>query len=352
MTSAKLLGATMALFIMIAMPGLIQSTATELTNAKTFSATTQEGEKMAATFPREPTVSAPTTPIPGIPVPENALATPDGGYVTIPRTVDENGNKLTIHYEVGEKGTGGKIVPACRGPTAGLYQEGANWIVSTNTQRIGSEESWNFPTGSLSGTSVGIFYNPINFWYPASSPNYDFFQVDYGLGNNLGTRHGWIMTYSYVDASGHRQYPWTNMASITVSPGSTYKVDGMLQPYPLANPAAYVVQVTLGTNSWIYSQPLGYAPSPGSVNTFQSYQDQYLESSGSGSNYLSDTNANPNIIKDVSNSIVHDSSLVTGMTSFDTINTQDTSFSTRDVLSPSPLNSIPYNDLQECSSWN
>jgi hypothetical protein len=351
-TRTKLTVLTMALLMVLTMPGLSQFTASELADGKAYSATTEEGEKQASAVQREPTVSVPTTPISGVPVPQNAMATPDGGYVTIPHLTDDDGKKINVQYEVGEKGSGGTIVPACRGPTQGLYQEGANWAVSANSQRIGSEESWTFPTGSLSGTSVGIFYNPVNFYYPASSPNYDFFQVDYGLGNNLGNRAGWIMTYSYIDSNHVRQYPYTKMTSVTVSPGSTYKVDAMLQPYPLANPSAYVVQVTLGSNSWIYSQPLGYTPSLGSVNTFQSYNDQWLLSSGSGSNYLSDTNSSPKIIKDVSGSLVYDSSLVTGMSSFDTINTSATTSSTRDVLSPSPANTIPYNDLQECSSWS
>ncbi len=347
--ATKFAGLIVAVLMMTTMFGISQQSTT-LPNQKIVSATTEDGERQAASIPKPPIVKASTTPIPGVPLPPNAIKTPNGGYVTIPHPTDENGNTIKLTYEVGTEGSGGYIVPACRGPTQGLYQEGNDWIVTANSQRIGAEETWTFPTGTVSGTSVGFFYNPVNFYYPISSPNYDFFQVDYGLGNNLKTRAGWIMTYSYIASNGTRLYPFTNMAAITVSPGSTYKVDAMLQPYPLANPPAYVVQVTLGTNGWLYSKPLGYAPALGSVNTFKTYNDEWLLSSGS-STLSSDTNASPKIIKDVNNALVYDGTLVTGMTSKDQINTAATTASTRDILSPSPLNTTPYNDIRECSSW-
>lgn len=125
----------------------------------------------------------------------------------------------------------------------------------------------------------------------------------------------------------------------------------MLQPSPLANPPAYVVQVTLGSQGWLYSVPLGYAPSLRSVKNFSTYNDEWLLSSGS-STLSSDQNLNQKLIKDVNNALVYDGTLVTGMTSFGTINTSDTSYSTRDILSPSPLNTKTYNDVRECSSWS
>lgn len=313
-------------------------------------ATSQQGEQIAASHPKETVTPEPTTPRPGFPVPANAIATPDGGYVTIPRMTDDDGKPLNIKYEAGIKGTGGDIVPACRGPSTGLYQEGANWATTSNSQTIGYEETWQMPTGSVTGNNVGFFYNPVNFWYPASGTNYDFFQVDFGIGNNLGSRTGWIMTYSYVDSNGVRQYPFTTIPA-TISAGSNYKVDAMLQPYPLANPSSYVVQITLGSNSWLYSQPLGYTPSLGSVYSFQSYQDQWLLSSGS-STLSADSNSSPKVIKDVSGSLVYDSTLVTGKTQWDTLNTSATTSQTRDILSPSSSGTTSFTDPRECSTFS
>ena len=42
----------------------------------------------------------------------NRLSVPSGGYVTIPRPVDEHGNKINVTYAAGEKGIGGIIHPA------------------------------------------------------------------------------------------------------------------------------------------------------------------------------------------------------------------------------------------------
>lgn len=337
----------------------MSSPMTIMPNEKVSAMTTEEGERQLASGSHLPTEVAPTTPVAGMSIPQNGLATPDGGYVTIPHPVDENGKPIHVQYQVGKQNMPtGNIVPACRGPTAGLYQEGSNWNIGSNTQVMGTSEQWNMPTGTLtSGSSVGIYYNPVNFYYKGGNPNnvypfYDFFQVDYGIGNNLSDGTGWDLTYSYVDHNGVRQYPYIKMSSITNSPGSTYRVDAMLQPSPLSNPPAYVVQVTLGGNAWISSVPLGYVPNLGTanINTFQSYQDQYLVSTGGSSNYLSDTNSSPQLIKDVSNSVVFDSTLVTGMTSFDGSNPHYGG-NTHDVLTPSPWNTKPYNDLQECSSW-
>src|SRR5437016_197035 len=344
----KAAGFMLASLMMTMIPGISDSMSVKA-NEKGQTVITEEGERGLSSGPHEPTAKAPTTPVSGIQIPKDALRTPDGGWVTIPFPRDENGNPINVKYEIGEKGIPtGERVPACRGPTQGLYQEGADWNIGANTQVMGTSEQWNMPTGTFtSGTQVGIYYNPANFVYAGGNPNnvypfYNFFQVDFGLdrGGALSDGPGWEITYSYIDNTGHRQYPFTKMSSITNSPGSTYRVDAMLQPSPMSNPPAYVVQVTLGTNAWIASQPLGYAPNLGTanINTFQSFQDQWLLTAGGSSNYLSDTNKVPQLIRDVNNAEVFDSSLVTGMRSFDTINAGATTSNTRDILSPSPLN--------------
>lgn len=349
MESLRTLSITLGIATMLVLSFGLQPALAPLVQNAT-AATTQQGEQMAASHPKEDLVLEPTTPQPGIPVPANAIATPEGGYVTIPHMTDDNGKPLNIKYEAGIKGTGGEIVPVCRGPTAGLYQEGANWATTSNSQTIGYEETWQMPTGSVTGTSVGFFYNPVNFYYPASGTNYDFFQVDFGTGNNLGSRTGWLMTYSYVDSMGVRQYPFTTIPA-TVSAGSNYKVDAMLQPFPMANPSSYVVQITLGSNSWLYSQPLGYNPTLGSVNTFHTYQDQWLLSSGS-STLSADSNSSPKVIKDVSGSLVYDASLVTGKTLWDNLNTAATTSQTRDILSPSTSGTTSFTDPRECNTFS
>ncbi|MCI0562172.1 MAG: hypothetical protein MN733_27115 [Nitrososphaera sp.] len=240
------------------------------------------------------------SPRPNVAVPENALATPEGGYVTPLHTVDEDGNALSIEYLTDVKtGTGGEIVPACRGPDEGLYQEGATWTISSTNQKIGYQVNWKMPSNiaTLQGNSIGFFYNPVNFYYPISAPEYDFFQVDYGIGNNVDPREGWIMTYSNV-VGGERQYPFTQLTGVSETEGATYTVAAMLQPYPYSNPSSYVVQITQGTSSWLRGEPLGYTPALGQVFDFTSFQDQWLLSDGS-TTLSRDTLTSPKVIKAV-----------------------------------------------------
>lgn len=300
-----------------------------------------------------PVVKESKDPRPDVPVPSDALATPDGGYVTALR-VDEEGKPLNVEYLTDvKKGTGGDLVPACRGPTAGLYQEGGDWITGSSVQEIGLQVNWKMPTNlaTLQGSSVGIYYNPTNFEYPIGSPEYDFFQVDYGVGNNLGAREGWIMTYSYIDGSGERQYPFTTLFGVPETEGATYTVAAMLQPYPYANPSSYVVQVTQGSNSWLRGEPLGYTPQIGLVHDFTSYQDQWLLSSGS-STLTRDTVSIPKIVKITQGQIVYSSSLVTGKSLWDEVNTSDTTYQTRDILSPLDVDVKKFQDVRECPNWN
>ena len=340
-------------FILLSPPTVVPNVAANnLPSGEMHPSTTMHAEEVAAKTQPLPLEKASTTPVSGIPVPANAIATPEGGFVTPLETTDANGKPLNIHYEKGIEGSGGRIVPACLAAHSGLYQEGNDWTTSADTSAIGAQQVWIMPSGSFTSGTEGIFYNPVNFWYPATSGNYDFFQVDFGLGNDLGGRTGWIMTYSYTAANGTRLYPYTTMPGITVTAGSTYTVEAMLEPTALANPPAYVVQVTLGTNSWLYSKTLGYTPSLGSVKTFQSYNDEYTESAGSASNYLSDTDKTPQLVEDVSNALHLDGGThVTAMSSFNTPNT-GVSVTTRGILAVSPTNTINYNDLVQCSSWS
>jgi hypothetical protein len=299
------------------------------------------------------TVKESKTPRENVPAPSNAIATPEGGYVTPLLNQTEDGKAMNIIYLTDvEKGTGGKIVPACRGPSQGLYQEGADWTTGSTNQKIGFQVNWKMPSNldTLDGDSVGIFYNPVNYWYPISSPDYDFFQVDYGVGNNLDPREGWIMTYSYEDGSGERQYPFTTLPTVSETEGATYTVAAMHQPFPLANPSSYVVQISEGSNSWIRSEPLGYTPSLGSVDDFHSFQDQWLLSDGS-STLTRDTLTSPKVIKNVQGSLVYSGTLVTGYDTFDVLNTSVAS-DTRDILSPLEVDVKKYQDVRECSSWD
>lgn len=298
-------------------------------------------------------------PIAGMPLPENGLRTSNGGFITIPRPLDDNGKPLNVIYEENTiQYPTGPIVPACRGPSPGLYQEGNSWTVTSNSNTIGASGQWNLPTGTInSGSDVGIYYNPVNFWVTAATPlhDYDFFQVTYGIGNNLSLGPGWKMIFSQLDSNGNRIYPYISMSGIPVVAGGSYRVDSMLQPLGLANPPAYVVQVTYGGNAWVYNTILqsNYPTIKGSMSLFSSYNDEWLKSHGGSTNYLSDTNSNPQIMKDVNNVIAWDPTLVTGLVSSDTnkpIQGQP-NLQTWDILSPSPLNTKPYNDLQECSSW-
>jgi hypothetical protein len=156
------------------------------------------------------------------------------------------------------------------------------------------------------------------------------------------------MVYSWVAVNGTRMYGATSMSSVTVSGGSTYRIDATLQPFPLANPSAYVVQVSKGANSWIYSQPLGYTPSAGSVTNFQSYQDQWLKSSGTAS-LSSDTVGTPKLARLVSGSLTFDGTKVTNKVTADTLSAI-TASQTRDILSPSSINATALNDVRDCSS--
>jgi len=203
------------------------------------------------------------------------------------------------------------------------------------------------PTGTITGSNAGIYYNPVNFNYPATGTNYDFFQVDWGIGNNVASN--WIMTYSYVDGGGVRHYPYTSMPAVSVSPGSYYTVDASLQAYPLANPSSYVVQITQGSNSWLYSKSLGYTPASGSITNFHSFQDQWLMNTGS-STLSPDRNLSPKVLKNVSGTVVSDSTLVTNYSTFDTLNT-GASGTTSDILSPTNLATKSWKDSRDCSTW-
>ncbi len=339
----------MALIIMSMLILPVSATAPELHT----SSITEQGEKLAASHNKMPLIRESTVPVSGISLPKNAINTPDGGYVTIPRTMDESGKNLNVKYYVGVEnftkiGPNSTGFPACRGPSTGLYQEGADWTTTANAQTIGYEDSWTMPSsGTISGSN-GFYYNPVNFQYPISSPNYDFFQVDWGVGS--GVVDNWIMTYSYIDSHGVRQYPYTALSSVPNSYGSTYKVDAMVEPYPLANPSAYVVQVTVGGTGYVYSHALGYTPSLDSVYHFQSYQDQWT--TGTGSYYYgADTSASPKVVKDSSGTLTYDGTLVTGKTQWDTLNTAATPSSTRDILSPSSISSTSFSDPLDCNTW-
>jgi hypothetical protein len=291
-------------------------------------------------------------PVTSVQKPANAIATPDGGWITPPQTTDKDGKPITIQYTKSVQ-IFDNLPAACSGSaTSGLKQEGANWVYNNNVNEAGLYVPWTMPTGSLTGSN-GLYYNPVNFNYigPTSgSTPYDFFQVDFGKGSLTGITQNWFYTMAYPSGSS-THYDTFAMPAVTVSPGSTYNVQGVLEPYPVANPSQYVVQVTLGGSSWLTGHALGYNPTIGSSDTngFSSYVDQYLENHGTTTLSV-DQNGIPALVEISSGSLVLDGAAITGYTTFDRNNTNQP-VSTYDVLSPGPVDTKIFNNSPDCTSW-
>ncbi|HWY34971.1 MAG TPA: hypothetical protein VNX68_10015, partial [Nitrosopumilaceae archaeon] len=265
-----------------------------------------------------------------------------GGYVTLPHIVDKYGNKINATYAPGPHGIFGKIHPACPGFSSGLWQEGNNWKVQASAQTTGASEMWTMPLGNVTGSQNGIFYNPINFFYSTTLTNiWNFFQVDFGLGQGV-TRTNFFATYANIN---NNNFQFQSFSGIPISPGSTYQVFGMLEPVPIANPASYVAEIIYNNHGYFVTVPLLYNPDLTKVGGFSTYNDLYIKSSGSSTASLSDTNASPAIMKNKTNTIVSDSTLVLGMNSFNS--TKATGDTTNDVLAPSPFFCYPL-----LSPWN
>lgn len=302
---------------------------------------------------------SPTTILPQInaqpTMPANAIATPGGGWVTPLHTVDEKGKPLTIHYEVAKDVSGLYAHPCAT--NSGLSQEGANFGNSTNDNKaIGLRTSWVMPTGTITtnfGTN-GFYYNPVNFYYDGPTGGttpYTFFQVDWGIGGNTESPpvgQNWYYTLAY-QSGGTWQYTMKQMSAVTTSQGSTYTVFGAIEPTNLANPPAYVVQVTLGSSSWLYSTNLGYTPSLDGVYSFQAYQDEYTTKSPGATSLSSNSVSSPAVVIDNNGNTGYDTTMLNSITTFNTNNGAFTG-PTYKVLSPSKSGTTE-TDSVACGTW-
>ncbi|GEM_PF-5005171 len=304
---------------------------------------------------------SPTTVIPQINAeqfvkPANAISIPGGGWVTPLQTIDKNGKPLTIHYEVG-KDVSGLIAPPCATNT-GLTQEGVDYNNSTNDNKaIGMRTSWAMPTGTITTnfSTNGIYFNPVNFYYdgPTSgSTPYTFFQVDWGIGGTGLTPpvgQNWYYTDAYK-SGGSWHYHSVQMSSVTTSQGSTYTVFGAVEPSNLANPPAYVVQVTLGSSSWLYTDNLGYTPSLDGVYSFQAYQDEYTTKSPGATSLSSSSVSSPAVVIDNNGNTGYDTIMLNSITTFNGNNNVFTG-PTYAVLSPSSSSGTTETATVACANW-
>lgn len=311
-------------------------------------------KELASAIPKLSVIkSSPLATIPKIHSYSNATKTPDGVYAIPFRTVDEHGMPLTIHYEKSSPVLRVDKLPLSiiRGPTPGLYQEGVIWQYVSVSSRVGLSEHWTLPSFQSTGSDVGIYFNPVNMFYPVAAPNYNFFQIDYGVAaGDSGVTTGWLYTYASIGGAGGDVYNVVSMPAVPVIPGGTYIVDAFLVPSPLVPTPVYEVQITHNGKSWIYVQPLGYQPLPGNIVGLSSYQDQYIDSSSGTITITPDANAKPGLIKDVGNSLVIDRTLVTGLFPFDELNPA-LGLTTWDILSPQIINFTAFSNYAASSSW-
>lgn len=262
-------------------------------------------------------VTAQTT---SLQIPNNALRT-STGYLTPLKTVDDKGNPLTLHVmEDSLPVADNKLYPCPPTYGSGVAQEGAQWSYPVNNANaIGLKTTWTMPTGTITNTaSNGLYFNPVNFDYTGTtsgSTPYTFFQVDWGMGGSGGIQTGWsyALWYKNPDGTWHTPPLRNTMPAVSSSQGSTYVVQAALEPTPMASSDLYVVQVTKGTQGWIYSVALTYHPQVGQVSNFKSYQDEYILDHGS-STLSSNVVNTPTVVVDQSNSIGYDTMAITGAT--------------------------------------
>jgi len=233
-----------------------------------------------------------------------------------------------------------------------MTNPGANIVTKANS--TGMVAQWMMPNGTIRGYEAGVFYNPVNFYQndPSDPTKYMFFQVDYGVGKLFGNRTGWIMTF---EQGGSGNYAFIQLNNVTVAPGSKYWIAGVLEPSPLAQPPAYVVQIIHGTHSWVYETEINdIDPKSSPVYKFQSFQDQWI-STPFASNLTRDEISYPTIISiDNNNNFTLDSILnATNYTSQDYNIVTTGSFH---LLSPHLITSLlseqpTYTDSRDCQGF-
>lgn len=341
---------------------------------------TASGEKKLATFETS-SVKIPATTkengvMSGLTKPDNAISTPNGGWVTPLQFRDIKGNKLLIHVINPQQNLihvmnvsktlqtvynkNSTFIPVCPQWGAGVYQEGGNWTISSTSSLIsdimGYQVVWKVPLGNTSSTepiipSGGIYYNPVNLFYPIVQIYDDnFFQVTYGVGP--GVQDGWqIWSSGFQDTAGDRYYIQHSISGSTApSYDTTYRISAAMETSipglgSPANPSVFVVEIE--TTSYttnianIYYYDINYTPQPGQVFGFSSYQDEYTILPGGDFSLTADQVSNPAVMELISNEFVNDTSLVTGFVPFDGLNNQisyvtqsGTSMQTSQVLYP------------------
>ncbi len=302
---------------------------------------------------------SPTTVIPNVDAqqqkPANAITITDGGWITPLMTHDDKGNPITLQYVKSERIFGYPDAVTCTTHAQGLYQEGGNWLYSAGSYDIGLKTTWTMPTGSVSGSTSGMYYNPVNFHYTGTMTGnvhpYTFFQVDWGIGSFV--KNGWFFTMMYHDSSLNKDiYEKYTMSGVTATQGLTYVVQGALEPSDMSSTPSYVVQVTQGTHGWIFSQPLTYNPQVGKLSGPSSYQDEYLQDPGS-TTLGADTEASPAILADINSQLTPEPSEITGFNgNIAILNTGDFSqYNTYSAFASSYLGTTSFSDPNQCNNW-
>ena len=192
----------------------------------------------------------------------------------VPNTWPVNCNTPDTN-RLNQEGWGWTIPPVDTTTTSDRTNHGS---IVTKSNSIGLTVLWTMPKGNITGYRAGVYYNPVNFYQnvPSDTANqkYMFYQVDYGIGKILGNRQGLIMTF---EQGGSGLYSFIKLNNVTIVPGSKYWITGVLEPAPLANPPAYVVQVIHGTHSWAYRKEIDdINPRTSPVYKFLSFQDQWI----------------------------------------------------------------------------
>lgn len=333
-------------------------------NDKNFPITTEDGEKELKQSVRVTAEPDSVTPDPNLKPPPNAIITPNGGYYTVPHLFDSHGNRLKIIQ--------GKLEPLlmyypmikakipaipCPHLGNGLWQEGGNWLPNhpgNDLQAVGFEEKWTSPSGNLDSnlrTGNGIFFNPVNFYYPTNPPQLDFFQIDYGMGN--WELNGWWFTPSNIDSTGVRNYHLYKLNPQPPIPGS-YTVTIVLERTPLANPSQTVVQITPtgSATSLTYPFIMGYKPDNSRVFGFSSYQDEFLQDDTSMFSFIAPKNSEPKIIGNFSGVFVSQD-VITGFSKFDNLNTNVVGLPishSYDILTPYQTSQKEWRDKLDCNA--
>jgi predicted secreted protein with PEFG-CTERM motif len=215
-------------------------------------------------------------------------------FYTDPRPYDDYGSPIPTRFLEGTPVPKNKLIPPqsllCNalGQDSTMYaqnvvhQEGGSWnqISPTTAGQDGAGYSinWTMPTGTATGLSPQIFFNPVNFFYNDGSID-KFFQVDFGLTQNLLS--GWF--YTVLDEPNDQNQDTNQFNKFPVQQGTSYRVDAWLETGPNAYPPAYVVKITYYNTTANQLQAVQLKPKAINftinsryIQNFQSFNDQYL----------------------------------------------------------------------------